>query len=301
MFDTAQEYIDYCRDNDKQIYDIVLETEEKNTGKKEEYVREELGKMLKVMEESAQGFLNSPSVTYQKMIDGSAYKMNEYANNEEPIVGKFIAQTMAMAFSTLEVSAAMGKIVASPTAGSSGILPAALVQFKNKYDISDEELVNGMLTAIGVGELLGKYATFAGADGGCQAETGSAAAMAAGAMVYLRGGSVEQVFNAGCFAILHVLGLVCDPVAGLVEYPCVFRNGMGVVNAMISADMALAGIKSIVPFEEVCQAMRKVGKTLPPSLRETGMGGVAGTNTGQRIRRRFLGIDESSVEDDEAV
>lgn len=289
MFDTSLEIINTCKKDNRDFYEYVVEIENKRTGKTEEFIRSELSHMLDVMEKSATDFLEAPSVTNQHMIDGFAYKMHKYAQKGDSIVGEFNAEAMAMAFSTLEISAAMGKIVASPTAGSAGILPAALMSFKKRYNLSRKQLVDAMLTAIGVGQLLGKYATFSGADGGCQAETGSAAAMAAGAMVFLRGGSVEQIFHAGSFAILHVLGLVCDPIAGLVEYPCTFRNAMGVTNAMISADMALAGVTSIVPFEEVCQSMRKVGKTLPPSLRETGLGGVAGTKTGQEIRRRFLG------------
>ncbi len=299
MFDTSLEIINACKKENRNFYEYVIEIENERTGKTEEFIREELGRMLDVMEKSATDFLETPSVTNQKMIDGFAYKMNQYAKKGESIVGEFNATAMAMAFSTLEISAAMGRIVASPTAGSSGILPAALMSFKLRYNVSREELINAMLTAIGVGQLLGKYATFSGADGGCQAETGSAAAMAAGAMIFLRGGSIEQIFHGASFAILHVLGLVCDPIAGLVEYPCTFRNASGVMNAMISADMALAGVTSIVPFEEVCQAMRKVGKTLPPSLRETGMGGVAGTKTGQEIRRRFLGSCNMMSLDDE--
>lgn len=289
MFDTSLEIINTVKKDNRPFYEYVIEIENERTGKSEEFIRNELSHMLDVMEKSATDFLETPSVTNQHMIDGFAHKMHVYANENEPIVGKFNAEAMAMAFSTLEISAAMGKIVASPTAGSAGILPAALMSFKQRYNCTHEQLIDAMLVAIGVGQLLGKYATFSGADGGCQAETGSAAAMAAGAMIFLRGGSIEQVFHGASFAILHVLGLVCDPIAGLVEYPCTFRNAMGVTNAMISADMALAGITSIVPFEEVCQAMRKVGKTLPPSLRETGMGGVAGTKTGQDIRRKFLG------------
>ena len=179
MFDTSLEIINTVKRENRPFYEYVIEIENERTGKSEEFIRSELSHMLDVMEKSATDFLETPSVTNQHMIDGFANKMHVYANENEPIVGQFTAEAMAMAFSTLEISAAMGKIVASPTAGSSGILPAALMSFKQRYNCSHEELIDAMLVAIGVGQLLGKYATFSGADGGCQAETGSAAAMAA--------------------------------------------------------------------------------------------------------------------------
>ena len=194
-----------------------------------------------------------------------------------------------MAFSTLETSANMGKIVASPTAGSSGILPAAFISIKRKYNLSMDELLMGMATSIGIGQIIGYYANFAGAEGGCQAETGSASAMAAAGIVQMMGGTPEQSFHAASICLVNILGLVCDPIAGLVEYPCTFRNANGVVNAMISSDMALAGVKSVVPFEEVCVALQEVGERMPPSLRETGVGGLAGTPTGQRIKKEVFG------------
>ena len=202
-----------------------------------------------------------------------------------------------MAFSTLEISAAMGEIVASPTAGSSGILPAILYSLKKREGFSDEKMVDAMLTAIGIGKIIGYYGSFAGAEGGCQAETGSGAAMGAAAACFLYDQSPEVCFHAASFAFLHVLGLVCDPIAGLVEYPCTFRNASGVVNAFISADMAMAGITSIVPFDEVCKAAGEVGATLPEALRETGIGGIAGTETGRKIRKKFFALGNDSTKE----
>lgn len=297
MLRTSKNLIDACRNQNKAIWEIVLDVEEESSGKAPDDVKEKLKKMIKVMEESSSEFLDDEAKTRFGMIDGFAKKMENYSKSGKSITGDFLTHTMAMAFSTLECNAAMGRIVASPTAGSAGILPAVLMAMKEKYDLDEDKLVEGMLTAIGIGQLLGEYASFAGADGGCQAETGSAAAMAGAASVHLMGGDAQQCLNAASFAILHVLGLVCDPIAGLVEYPCTFRNASGAMNAMISADMALAGIKSFVPFEEVCQAMRKVGKELSPALRETGLGGVAGTKTGQRVRREFLGITGNEDEE----
>lgn len=292
MFTNVEEVLNACEEKGCELYELVLEEELKTSKLSEEEIRKELEKMLENMYGSARANLEKPSETSMKMIDGFAYKMNEYSKTGDTITGDFITEAMAMAFSTLELSSSMGIIVASPTAGSSGILPAALTSMKDKYNYSNEELVNGMLTAVGVGKFIGKYASFAGAEGGCQAETGSASAMAAGALVYLRGGSIEQIFHAASFAFIHVLGLVCDPIAGLVEYPCTFRNASGVVNAFISADMALAGVKSIVPFEQVCQAVDNVGVELPEALRETGLGGLAATDTGRTIRKKFLKSNE---------
>ena len=168
----------------------------------------------------------------------------------------------------------------------------ALMAAKEKYGLDDEVLINGLLTSIGIGQIIGKYATFAGAEGGCQAECGSASAMAAAALVEMLGGSPEEALNAASITLINVMGLACDPIAGLVEYPCTFRNASGVMNSFISTDMALAGIKSIVPFDEVCQAMGEVGHLLHESIRETGLGGLAGTKTGQEIRAKFLNIKE---------
>lgn len=292
MFATVEKILDKCKEKNLELYQLVMEDELKTSSMTEEEVRASLLEMLKVMEDSAKANLDSPSETSMKMIDGFSYKMFQYSKSGDTISGEFLTKAMASAFSTLELSSSMGKIVASPTAGSSGILPAAFASIREKKNFSDEELINAMLTSIGVGKIIGRYGSFSGAEGGCQAETGSAAAMAAGALVYLYGGSIEQIFHASSIAFIHVLGLVCDPIAGLVEYPCTFRNAMGVVNAFISADMALAGVKSIVPFDEVCIAVGEVGSGLPSSLRETGLGGLAGTKTGREIRKQFLTCGE---------
>lgn len=289
MFSKADEIIKICNDRNIAIHELVLEQELKTSKLSKEEIRGELAKMFEVMEGSASAYLEEPSVTNMGMIDGFANKMFEYSKTDNTITGSFLVQTMAMAFSTLELSSTMGKIVASPTAGSSGILPAALLSLKRKNGYDTEQIVNAMLTAIGLAKIIGRYGSFAGAEGGCQAETGSAASMAAGAVTYLYGGTPEQCFHAGSIAFVNVLGLVCDPIAGLVEYPCTFRNASGVMNAFLSADMALAGVKSIVPYDEVCQAVGEVGAGLPFALRESGLGGLAGTNTGRKIREEFLG------------
>lgn len=292
MLNTEKEILDYCDEKNCHIYNLVLNEEIKATRKSDHEIRSYINEVVNVMIASATANLNNSQETEYKMIDGFSKMTNEYANEKEPIVGKFLARAMAMAFSTSEVNASMGKIAAAPTAGSSGIMPAMVVSAKEKYNLDEVTLQNGMLTSIGIGQIIGKYATFAGAEGGCQAECGSASAMAAAALVEMLGGTPKQALNAASISFINVLGLVCDPIAGLVQYPCTFRNASGVMNAFISADLALAGVTSIVPFEEICVAMAEVGRAMPEALRETGLGGLAGTPTGQRIRRDFLNLKE---------
>ncbi|EGY80640.1 L-serine ammonia-lyase, iron-sulfur-dependent, subunit alpha [Peptoniphilus indolicus] len=288
MLNTAREIIDVCNERGIKIYDLVLEEEIKNSHTTEEEIRKKLDEVIDVMYSSATKNLTNSDVTEYKMIDGFAKTTYEYATSGKSIVGDFLAKAMAMAFSTSEVNASMGKIVAAPTAGSSGIMPAMLVAASEKYNFDRTTIQNGFLTSIGIGQLIAKYATFAGAEGGCQAECGSASAMAASAIVEMLGGTVEQALHAASITIINVLGLVCDPIAGLVQYPCTFRNASGVINAFISADLALAGIESLVPFDEVVIAMGEVGNSMIEALRETGLGGLAGSKTGQKIRRDFL-------------
>ncbi|EFR33664.1 L-serine dehydratase, iron-sulfur-dependent, alpha subunit [Peptoniphilus harei ACS-146-V-Sch2b] len=292
MLNTAKEVIEACDKDNIHIYDLVLQGETKALKMTEEEMKNKIREILEVMKGSSLETLEKSFETEYKMIDGFAKMMNDYQKDKDPLTSKFLVRAMAMAFSTSETNANMGTIAAAPTAGSSGIMPAALMAAKEKYGLDDEVLINGLLTSIGIGQIIGKYATFAGAEGGCQAECGSASAMAAAALVEMLGGSPEEALHAASITLINVMGLACDPIAGLVEYPCTFRNASGVMNSFISADMALAGIKSIVPFDEVCQAMGEVGHLLHESIRETGLGGLAGTKTGQEIRAKFLNIKE---------
>lgn len=288
MFNTQNIFINYCKEKDMRFHEVVFELEQKEFGENSESFLNYLQCILDTMKASAKKSQSETLTTRFKMIDSFSNKMFDYSK-KSPIVGEDLARAMSYAFSTSEVNASMGKIVAAPTAGASGIIPAVLLFAKEKYDFSDEVLIQGLLASIGVGKFIGKYGNFSGAQGGCQSETGSGAAMAAGAMVEMIGGTPEEVFTAASIALINVLGLVCDPIAGLVEYPCTFRNASGMMNALISSDMALAGIRSVVPFEEVVQAMNEVGSLMDEDLRETGIGGLAGTKTGIRIRKEFLG------------
>lgn len=288
MFNTQNIFINYCKEKDMRFHEVVFELEQKEFGENAEDFLNYLQCILDTMKASATKSQSETLTTKFKMIDGFSNKMFDYSK-KSPIVGEDLARAMSYAFSTSEVNASMGKIVAAPTAGASGIIPAVLLFAKEKYDFDDDTLIQGLLASIGVGKFIGKYGNFSGAQGGCQAETGSGAAMAAGAMVEMMGGTPSEVFTAASIALINVLGLVCDPIAGLVEYPCTFRNASGMMNALISSDMALAGIRSVVPFEEVVQAMNEVGSLMDEDLRETGIGGLAGTKTGIKIRKEFLG------------
>jgi L-serine dehydratase len=228
---------------------------------------------------------------------GDGFKMARYADSASdaaskdagPLSGDFCATAMAKAIAIEECNASMGRIVAAPTAGSCGILPAAILTMEERYHIPEEKLVLSLFTAGAIGLVIVREASIAGAEGGCQAECGSAAALAAAALVELRGGSPTQAADACAIAIKNQLGLVCDPVAGLVEVPCVKRNAGGVMCAIAAADMALAGIKSVIPVDEVISAMREVGEALPATLRETAQGGLAVTPTGIALKQKIFG------------
>jgi L-serine dehydratase len=218
---------------------------------------------------------------------GDGALMREKIRKKNTLCGDFIGQVMVHALQMAESNACMKRIVAAPTAGSCGVLPAVLLSYQQQYGVSDEEVIKALFVAAGVGEVIARRAFISGAEGGCQAEIGSASSMAAAAVVFLHGGNSQQAAHASAIALKSLLGLTCDPVAGLVEVPCVKRNVMGAVNALTAADMALAGIKSAIPPDEVIDAMRQVGMCMSPSLRETGAGGLAETPTGIKIAEKI--------------
>lgn len=220
---------------------------------------------------------------------GDAVKIKDYRKSHKTLSGDMIMSAVQSAIATNEVNAAMGVICATPTAGSSGTLPGVLFTLEKRLGLDEEQMVRFLFTAGGFGMVIANNACIAGATGGCQAEVGSASGMGAAAAVEVAGGTPKQSANAMAIAISNLLGLVCDPIAGLVEVPCINRNAIGSSNALISADMALAGCESMIPADEVISAMDKVGKNMPESLREIGIGGLAGTPTGQEIRMRIFG------------
>lgn len=223
------------------------------------------------------------------MVGGDGAKMRAYAASGKTICGEYIGSVLAQAIEMGESNACMKCIVAAPTAGSCGVLPAILLPYQQRENLDDATMVRAMYIAGAVGQVIAKKASIAGAAGGCQAEIGTASAMGAAALCYLAGGSAQAVCHAAAMAIKSLLGLVCDPVAGLVEVPCVKRNAAGAMIAMSSADLALAGIRSAVPPDEVIDAMREVGDKMDVSLRETGLGGMAATAFGQAVTKKMSG------------
>ena len=290
MIKTAKALIDLCREKNWKISDYVLEEESKGDEEKKAAILKELHHMLAIMKESTGRTLESGTNLKHDLIKDFGKKTWDYSKSGKKFVtDEKTLRAMARAFSTFESNAKMEVIVAAPTAGSCGIVPAALVTAAEDLNATDDDLVRGLLTAIGIGQFIAGYGTFAGSEGGCQAECGAASSMAAAALAELYGGDVETCLNAASIAIVNILGLVCDPLGGLVQYPCTFRNASGVSNARVSADMALAGTFSIIPFDEVCKAMKEVGDAMPASLRDTGIGGLAGTDTAKTLCGKIFG------------
>ena len=221
------------------------------------------------------------------LVGGDGLKMRLYARRGESIGGEFMDEVIVQAISMAESNACMRRIVAAPTAGSCGVVPAVLLPLCEREHYTQHELLEALYVASGIGAVIAYRASISGAAGGCQAEIGTASAMAAGALVSLRGGTNEQIGHAVAMALKNLMGLVCDPVAGLVEVPCVKRNVIGAVNAISAADMALAGIESRIPVDEVIDAMGEVGRRMPLEFRETALGGLAATPTGEAVKARM--------------
>jgi L-serine dehydratase len=218
---------------------------------------------------------------------GDGKKLETFRKREKGLVGDFLAEVMEKAVKMGESNACMRRIVAAPTAGSCGVIPSVLLTYREQKAAEEEAMVKALFVAAGIGEALAASASISGAEGGCQAEIGSASAMAAGAVTYLEGGGAEEIVNAAALALKNMLGLTCDPVAGLVEVPCIKRNVAGAVNAVTSSQMSLAGIRSAIPPDEVIDSMRRIGKQLPPCLKETGQEGLAATPTARAVAKRL--------------
>ena len=240
-------------------------------------------KMWRAMKEAGESY-DKNQRSRSGLVGGMGGQMREYLEKGNSLSGSFISEVIAQALEMGEANACMHRIVAAPTAGACGVLPAVLLPIYKRQMASDTEITEAMYTAAGIGQVIASRGFIAGAAGGCQAEIGSASAMAAGALVCLRGGGPEQITHAAAMALKNLLGLVCDPVAGLVEVPCVKRNVIGAVNAVSSADMALAGITSRIPPDQVIDAMKEVGESMHISLKETGEGGVANTPEARKIK-----------------
>ena len=246
---------------------------------------ERMGAMLDAMVQADESY-QAQDRSHSGLSGGDGAKMTLYAAGD-PLCGPLLSQVMAGALRMGECNACMKRIVAAPTAGASGVLPAVFLPLQARDGLDDRRMVEALYVAAGFGQVIATRASISGAEGGCQAEVGSASGMAAAALVYVMGGTPGQMAHACAMALSNTLGLVCDPVAGLVEVPCVNRNVMGAVNALSCAEMALSGVESAIPCDEVIDAMRAVGDALPASLRETGSGGLAATPTGRRLAERL--------------
>lgn len=287
-YTTIRELVETALEKGRSIGKAVLEDQAVQMEQSEEALMAQMEKSLQVMEKAVERGMDPQLRSTSGLTGGDAWKMMEYGKSGG-ITGSFMTGAMARALAVSEYNAAMGKIVAAPTAGSCGIMPGCLVSVMKERNISREKVIEGMFTAAGFGMVIAKRASVSGAQGGCQAECGSAAAMTAAAMVEMMNGSPKQAADACAIALKNQLGLVCDPVAGLVEIPCIKRNVAGIMVAFSSADMALAGIESRIPADEVIDAMKEVGDNLPCALKETAQGGLANTPTAKRMKESVFG------------
>ncbi|MBI5974573.1 L-serine ammonia-lyase, iron-sulfur-dependent, subunit alpha [Staphylococcus canis] len=288
VFKSVAELISICQTEDKSIHEVMLDQEMNMTGLSKDEIYERMAHHFNTMEKAIQDGVNGVT-SKTGLTGGDAVLLQNYLASGKALSGELLLDAVSKAVATNEVNAAMGKICATPTAGSAGVVPGVLFSLKNRLQLSRTDMLNFLLTAGAFGFVVANNASISGAAGGCQAEVGSAAAMAAGAIVEAQGGTPQQSAEAFAICMKNMLGLVCDPVAGLVEVPCVKRNAAGASNAIVSADMALAGVTSRIPTDEVIDAMYKIGQTMPSALRETGRGGLAGTPTGQRIKQQIFG------------
>lgn len=270
------------------ISEVVYQNEMESSQQSQQMLFERMRKTLKVMRKSVATGLSSERRSLSGLVGGDAAKVEARRKKGESLVGEQLSGVIAKALAVSEVNACMGKIVAAPTAGSCGVIPAVLLTVEENRKVSEQDLLLALFTAAGLGMIIAERANVSGSEGGCQAEIGSAAAMAAAAAVELGGGTPRQTADAAAIAMKSMLGLVCDPVGGLVEVPCVKRNATGAMIAMAAAEMALSGVKSAIPIDEVIDAMGGIGKQMPCTLRETAQGGLAMTPTGRRIQADFL-------------
>ncbi|HEY9577108.1 MAG TPA: L-serine ammonia-lyase, iron-sulfur-dependent, subunit alpha [Pseudobacillus sp.] len=285
---SMKELLEFCEREQKTIGEIMLMLEEKKSGRDQQTILRMMEERLIKMKEAVDIGTKDSSAAPSGISGGDAVKMGDYIRAEKPLTGSYISQAMTFSLATSESNARMGVIVATPTAGAAGILPGVLFSLHQNDGTPFKDLVMGLFTASMLGYVIANRSFISGAAGGCQAEVGSAAAMAAGTITELKGGSPEQAVHATAIAMKSLLGLVCDPVAGLVEVPCVKRNAIGTSIAFSAADLALAGVESRIPCDEVIEAMYKVGKDMPRTLRETALGGLAVTETGRKVKERLF-------------
>ena len=274
-FKKAAELLSLCKEYDKPISQIMMDRECEMTEKPLDEIRSRMAVSLQIMKDATKEAINQPSQSMGGLIGGESRKLSDLQSSGKNIAGNLLSKAIAYSMGVLEVNASMGLIVAAPTAGSSGVIPGVLLALQEEYDFTDDQIIDALFTCSAIGYLAMLNATVAGAVGGCQAEIGVAAVMAAAAVVELMGGTPEQCTDAASTVLMNMLGLVCDPVGGLVEYPCQNRNASGASNAIVAAEISLAGIHQLIPLDEMMDIMYTVGKKLPAELRETALGGCA--------------------------
>lgn len=290
MFESLQAILDQCKKRQKPFWEVILEDDMEERIVTREESLQQMNATWDAMLSAAENYdknLRSQS----GLVGGDGAKMEEYLKSGKSLCGDFVTKAMAGALQMGESNACMKRIVAAPTAGACGVLPAVLVPYFYEKRGSRDDIIKALYVSAGIGQVIAHRASISGAAGGCQAEIGSASAMAAGGLAYLMGGDSEAIANAAALALKNLLGLACDPVAGLVEVPCVKRNVIGAVNAIAAADMTVAGIFSKIPPDEVIDAMRSIGRNMNEDIRETGKGGLAGTPTGVAIKESMSGLD----------
>lgn len=288
LFKSVKELVALAESGNKPISEIMIEQEMMVSKRSREEIIEQMDNNLTVMEEAVEKGLEGVQST-SGLTGGDAVLIRDYMKSGNTLSGDLILDAVSKAVATNEVNAAMGTICATPTAGAAGIVPGTLFAVKNKLNPTREQMLNYLFTSGAFGFVVANNASISGAAGGCQAETGSAGSMAAAAIVEMAGGTPQQSAEAFSIVMKNMLGLVCDPVAGLVEVPCVKRNAMGAAKALVGADMALAGVVSRIPTDEVIEAMHKIGQSMPSALRETAKGGLAATPTGKALEAKIFG------------
>ncbi|WP_075617521.1 L-serine ammonia-lyase, iron-sulfur-dependent, subunit alpha [Paenisporosarcina indica] len=290
LFRNVKELVELASTENKLISELMIEQEMLVTRRTREDIMNQMDRNLTVMEQAVEKGLKGVHST-SGLTGGDAVLLQDYMKKGNTLSGNLLIDAVSKAVATNEVNAAMGTICATPTAGSAGVVPGTLFAVQNQLHPTREQMIRYLFTSGAFGFVVANNASISGAAGGCQAEVGSAAAMAAAAIVEMAGGTPQQSSEAFAITMKNMLGLVCDPVAGLVEVPCVKRNAMGAANALVAADMALAGVTSRIPCDEVIDAMFKIGQSMPTALKETAQGGLAATPTGRALAERIFGAD----------
>jgi L-serine dehydratase len=296
LFDSFSNWKNYSKETKLSLIDVVMEYEINQKGRTENVIIDGLSRAWQVMREAVQTGLTEDMTSRSGMVNNGAKKVY---NHPQTVLSKEFQNLISRALAAKEVNSCMGRVVAAPTAGASGIMPGVLVTLQEIHQVDDRKIIEALLLAAGVALIMEQKASIAGAVGGCQAETGTAAAMGAASIVYCLGGNTDQIFNAVAITVQCMLGLVCDPVAGLVEVPCIVRNASAAAIAFSSAQIGLANVNSVIPVDEVIEAMGEIGASMETRYKETALGGLAATKTGQAIAKKVLIHDIEVLPDEE--